>query len=77
MLRWKAELLLIPGEILANEAWCTPPAVHLLYITHPPPFSTCVWFQLSYAWLSKGAGLGTDSVIYMHDVRYKMQEGII
>lgn len=35
MLRWKAVLLLIPSENLANEAWYAPPAA-------PTTSSTCV-----------------------------------
>lgn len=51
MLRWKATLLLVPSEALANEAWCTPPAVRLPSIAFPPPPPPVHAFQLRYAWL--------------------------
>lgn len=65
MLRWKAGLLLIPSESLANEAWCTPPAVHLPSIAFPPPPPPpppVHVFQLSYACLSRCDGKGHNMI---------------
>lgn len=59
MLRWKAELLPIPSEILANEARRTPPAVHRPTTAFPPPSPPVQVLLLNYAWLSTDAGPGT------------------
>lgn len=56
----------IPGAMLANEAWKTPPAVHLPTVAFLPPTPPVHMSQLSYAWCSTHSGPQCRRVLINH-----------